>query len=121
MQKNRDTETLHAQVAFTKQMDFIERLLETDPTEKQRQIIDAHLLELFSFQKQLEPELNATISTQLRQAEEDKKRLTLLDLEIQEKKKQYKQQYANQVRTLTNLAKTHTSKPQAQPVEPSVA
>ena len=56
-------------------MDFIEQLLETNQTDKQRQIIDAYLLDLFSFLKQLEPELNQVISSQIRQADEDRRRL----------------------------------------------
>lgn len=67
-------------------MDFIEQLLETNPTEKQRQIIDAYLLDLFSFLKQLEPELNQVISSQIRQADEDRRRLQELDREIEERK-----------------------------------
>ena len=67
-------------------MDFIEQLLETNPTDKQRQIIDAYLLDLFSFLKQLEPELNQVISSQIRQADEDRRRLQELDREIEERK-----------------------------------
>ena len=67
-------------------MDFIEQLLETNQTDKQRQIIDAYLLDLFSFLKQLEPELNQVISSQIRQADEDRRRLQELDREIEERK-----------------------------------
>ena len=74
-------------------MDFIEQLLETNPTEKQRQIIDAYLLDLFSYLKQLEPELSQVISSQIRQADEDKRRLQELDREIEERKNKYEAMY----------------------------
>ena len=74
-------------------MDFIEQLLETNPTQKQRQIIDAYLLDLFSYLKQLEPELSQVISSQIRQADEDKRRLQELDREIEERKNKYEAMY----------------------------
>ena len=74
-------------------MDFIEQLLETNPTQKQRQIIDAYLLDLFSYLKQLEPELSQVISSQIRQVDEDKRRLQELDREIEERKNKYEAMY----------------------------